>query len=246
MNKRALVISIFAIAVSFIGGFLLANALNKREIISLQAENNRLQAASSGQSDNGSELSLTDEEVRQKIAGADQNPSDLKFQKSLGMALYRYATMKQDANLLKEVSRLLNRAYEKDQTDYDLLITLGNLYFDIGYFQKDNESFAKAREFYQKALVLKPSDADARTDYGLTFFLQNPPDNEKAAAEFKKSLEDNPKNEKALQFLTQTLLRQGKTQDAENYLAKLKEINPKTPSLSEIQAEMSANDNSKK
>jgi tetratricopeptide (TPR) repeat protein len=245
MNKKALVVSLVAIAISFIGGFLLANALNRNELESLRAENTRLKNSPTKPIENDSELTLSDAEVRQKIAVADQNPSDLKFQKSLGTALYRYAAMKQDANLLKEVSRLLHRAQEKSPTDYDLLITLGNLYFDIGYFQKDSESFARAREFYQNALAQKPSDADTRTDYALTFFLQNPPDYDQAAAELKRSLEDNPKHEKTLQFLTQTLVRQGKTQEAETYLAKLKEINPKTPTLSEIQAQTAESESKK-
>lgn len=246
MNKKNLALSILAVAISFAGGFLLANALNKNELETLRAENTRLKNASSGSSENGSEMALSAEEIRQKIAAADQNPSDLEFQKSLGTALYRYAAMKQDTNLLREISRLLDRAYQKNQTDYDLLVTQGNLYFDIGYFDKDNENLAKAREFYQKALEQKPSDADARTDFALTFFLQNPPDNEKAVAELKKSFQENPKNEKTLQFLTQALLKQGKAQEAEGYWVKLREINPKTLSLAEIQTQITGNDSAKK
>ncbi len=245
MNKKALVISILAVVVSFAGGFLLANALNKNELNTLRAENAGLKNSSPNPIENDSGFALTEEEIRQKIAVADQNPSDLKFQKSLGTALYRYAAMKKDTELLNEVALILNRVYEKNQTDYDLLITLGNLYFDLGYFRKDNESFAKSREFYLKALEQKPADVDLRTDYGMTFYLQNPPDYEKAVSEFKRSLKGNPKHEKTLQFLTQSLLKQGKTQEAENYLAQLKEINSNTPSLSELQAQI-AEDESKK
>ena len=72
----------------------------------------------------------------------------------------------------------------------------------------------------------------------MTFFLQNPPEYDKAIAEFQKSLQANPRHEKTLQFLVQAFLKQGKTQEAETYLAKLKEINPKTPSLNEIEAQM--------
>jgi tetratricopeptide (TPR) repeat protein len=146
--------------------------------------------------------------------------------------------MKENTPLLQEAARILNRAYEKNQTDKDLIVTLGHLYYDIGYFQKDNESFNKAREFYQKILKLTPNDVDVRTDYGLTYFLQNPPEYDKAVAEFQKSLQINPKHEKSLQFMVQALLKQGKTQEAENYLAKLKEINPNTPNLAEVQAQI--------
>ena len=246
MDKRSLAISVLAIAISFIGGFLLANALNKTELDALRSENSRLKISSPNPTGNNFENTLSDEEIRQKIAAADENPSDLNYQKSLGTALYRYAAIKQDTQLLREISRLLNRAFEKKPKDYDLLITLGNLHFDIGYFEKNNDSFSKAREFYQKALELKPKDSDLQTDYALTFYLQNPPETERAVAEFKKSLQENPKHEKTLQFLTQALVKQGKTEEAENYLARLKEINPKTPTLAEIQTQIAQSETLKK
>ena len=95
-------------------------------------------------------------------------------------------------------------------------------------------------------MIAKPNDVDVRTDYGITFYLQNPPDNDKAIAEFNKSLKENPKHEKTLQFLTQAFLKQGKTKEAESVLAKLKEINPNTPTLAEIQTQISNEANSKK
>ena len=30
-----------------------------------------------------------------------------------------------------------------------MIVALGNVYFDIGYFKKTSEQFEKAREFYQ-------------------------------------------------------------------------------------------------
>ncbi|HEY0427897.1 MAG TPA: tetratricopeptide repeat protein [Pyrinomonadaceae bacterium] len=238
MNTKVIWLSILAVVISFIGGFLFANALNKSEFEALRNENNRLKNAGTSSPQDESDKTLTDDEIRSKIAEADQNPNNLDFQKDLGIALYRYASMKQEATYLPEAARLLNRAYEKNPTDKDLLTTLGHLYYDIGYYKKDNQSFDKAREFYQKVLKQNPGDVDVRTDYGLTYFLQNPPEYDKAVAEFQKSLQENPKHEKTLQFLVQALLKQGKTQEAENYLAKLKEINPNTPSLSEIQTQI--------
>lgn len=238
MNTKAIWLSILAVVISFIGGFFFANALNKSELEKLRIENSGLKNSPANSNQNESEKTLSDEEIQRRIAEADQNPNNIQAQKNLGIALYRYAAMKQDAKLLLEVARLLNRAYEKNPADKDVIITLGHLYYDIGYFQKDNASFEKAREFYQIVLIQTPNDVDVRTDYGLTYFLQNPPEYDKAVAEFQKSLQENPKHEKTLQFLIQTLLKQGKTQEAENYLAKLKEVNPNTPSLSEIQTQI--------
>ena len=196
MNKKVFWISLVAVIISFFGGFLLANALNRNELNTIRAEIERLKNSSP---QDKSEVSLSDEEIRQKIAEADKNPENFNFQKNLGLALYRYATMKQDAQLLAEVARLLTRANQKDEKDYEVLITLGNCYFDIGYIKKNNENLTKAREFYQKALTQKPNDVDVRTDLGLTYFLVNPPETDKALAEFQKSLQTNPKHEKTLQ-----------------------------------------------
>ncbi len=225
-----------AVIISFFGGFLLANALNRNELNTIRAEVERLKNSTP---QDKSEVSLSDEEIRQKIAEADKNPENFNFQKNLGLALYRYATMKQDAQLLAEVARLLTRANQQDAKDYEVLITLGNCYFDIGYIKKDNENLTKAREFYQKALSQKPNDVDVRTDLGLTYFLVNPPETDKALAEFQKSLQTNPKHEKTLQVTAQALLSQKKVAEAANYLTRLREINPENQFLPELESQLS-------
>ena len=239
MNGKVFWLSIVAVIVSFAGGFLLANALNRSELNTLRGENERLANSQNQSKQNESGLALSDEEIREKIAEADRNPDNFAFQKNLGLALYRYAAMKQDADLLAEVGRLLNRAFENDKQDYDVTVALGNVYFDIGYFKKDNTEFQKAREFYRQALEQKPKDAEVRTDLGLTYFLNAPPEYEKAIAEFQKSLQINPKHEKTLQVLTQTLLSQKKADEAGIYFAKLKEVNSNNQILPELESQIS-------
>lgn len=243
MDKKLFWISTAAVIISFFGGFLLANALNRSELNTLRAETERLKNSPNALPNNNAELSLSNEEIRQKIAEADKNPDNFDFQKNLGLALYRYAAMKQDAELLAEVARLLTRANQKDEKDYDVLIALGNSYFDIGYIKKDNENLKKSREFYQKALAQKPNDADVRTDLGLTYFLVNPPETDKALAEFNKSLQTNPKHEKTLQVTAQTFLSQNKTEEAEKYLTRLREVNPKNQFLPELELQLSQTKN---
>lgn len=239
MNGKVLGISIVAVIVSFVGGFLLANALNRNELNILRADNERLTIAQNESKQNQTGLALSDEEVREKIAEADRNPNNFAFQKNLGLALYRYAAMKQDTDLLAEVGRLLKRANEINKQDYEVIVALGNVYFDIGYFKKDNIRFQTAREFYTSALQQKPDDVDVRTDLGLTYFLTNPPENEKAIGEFQKSLQTNPKHEKTLQVMTQTLLSQNNAAEAEKYLIKLKEVNAENQYLAELESRLS-------
>jgi tetratricopeptide (TPR) repeat protein len=238
MKTKVLLLSIAAITASFVCGFLLANTLNRNELNMLRAENEHLKNTQTVSQANESENTLSDEEIRQKIAEADQNPNNFAFQKGLGLALYRYAIVKQDTNSFEEVGRLLKRANEINPKDYDVIVALGNLNFDIGYYKKDNQKFQQAREFYQMALEQKPNDADVRTDLGLTYFLTNPPETEKAIVEFQKSLITNPKHEKTLQVLTQAFLSQDKTKEAEKYLELLREVNQNNENLPKLTTQL--------
>lgn len=240
MNKKLLWLSILAVAISFIGGFILANALNKTELEKLREENLRL---TRNQSESPAEADLSADEIRQRIDEADRNPKNFSFQKGLGIALYRYGTMKKDTALLADVARILERAYELNPKDYEVLTALGNLHFDSAFIKNEPKDYEKARQFYEKALQQRPGDVDVRTDYAITFYLDDPPKNQKAIEELFKSLEDNPKHEKTLQFLIQALLREGKKQEAENYHRTLSEVNPSTPPLSEIEAQLNQQKN---
>ena len=160
----------------------MANSLNRSELNRLQAENEQFKKPVNQTQQNNPELSLTDEEIRQKIAQADESPNQIDFQRNLGLALYRYGAMKQDVNLISESTRLLKRAGDANPKDYDVLVTLGNAFFDIASTKKDNESYLKAREYYAKALEQKAEDADVRADYGATFLFIEPADFEKSVS----------------------------------------------------------------
>ena len=171
---------------------------------------------------------------------ADRDPGNFGFQKSLGMSLYRYASLKQDASILPDAIRIMQRALDLDPADRDLQIGLGNAHFDVGYFNKDNASFERARGFYDKALARVPTDTDVRTDVGLTYFLQTPPDLEMAVKEFEKGLEANPKHERSLQFLIQTYVKKSDTAKATKALERLKAANPSNPAIAELASMIAA------
>jgi tetratricopeptide (TPR) repeat protein len=229
-------ISIAAVIISFIGGFFLANTLNRGELDKLRVENEKLKTAPPQNAPGGE--SLSEEEIQQKIKEADQNPQNFNFQKDLGIALYRYATMKQKVAMLNDVERLLTRANSINANDYDVLVVLGNAVFDIGYANKSNEKFEQAREIYLKALKQKPEDIEVQTDLSLTYFFSNPPDYAKAIEELNKTLKKNPNHERTLQFVVQAYLKAGKKQEAADALAKLKQINPNNKIIPELEAEL--------
>lgn len=231
MNRNALLIGIVSALIGVVGGFLLANTLNRGELSTLRTENERLktQTGSGGSSLNEGEINAT-------IAKADQNVADLTLQRNVGVAIYRYAAMKQDVTLLQQSVRILTRAFDLKPDDYDVILTLGNAYFDIGYFSKDNDALAKAREFYTKALVVKADDVNVRTDVGLTYFLETPPDFARSITEFRRSLDKDPKHEKTLQFMIQALAKQNNFAEASKYLDQLRAVNPQNGSLRELAA----------
>lgn len=234
MNKSFVWISVLAVAIAFAGGFLMANALNRTELNVLKAENDRLKNASQTPA-SSEDQELTETEIKQKIAEADQNPDNFAFQKNLGIGLYRYATIKQNPELLLDVERILQRAYKLNSKDQNVLVFYGNTLFDIGYAKKDNSKFEQARKIYTEALSQQPKDVDIQTDFGLTYFYETPPQDEKAIAELQKSLALKADHERSLQHLAQIYARQNKPVELQKYLAELKKINPQNPVILQLE-----------
>lgn len=224
---------IAAVIISFVGGFLLANALNRSELSQLRAENEKLKSAPAG-----TKNELTDEEIRSRIVEADANPQNTEFQKNLGIALYGYSRIKRDVRYLPDVERLLTRVYSVDPKDYDVLVTLGHAHFDIGYAEKSNERFQQARDIYDQALKQKPDDREIRIDYGLSYLFENPSRSEKTIDYLTKVLNEDPKHERALQFLARAYLQQNDRGEAEKAVARLREVNPDNPDLAKFEAEL--------
>jgi tetratricopeptide (TPR) repeat protein len=212
-----------AVAIGFVGGFIFANAVNRRGI-----ELQPVAQTSGGESD------LSPNEIRKKIVEADANPSDLTFQRDLGVALYRYASIKRDVPLLREAIRLIKRAHELTPNDRAVAIHLGNALFDTAFLGQDPRAFSEARDVYQAVLAAGPEDADVRTDLGLTYFLTEPPDLTAATSEFMKALSTKPDHEKALQYLVQAHIRAGRAAEAGEYLARLEKVNPGNPAVKEL------------
>lgn len=236
MNRTSLIISVIAVILSFIGGFLLANSLNKNEIGSLRAENDRVKASAA---ETKPKDDLSEAEIKEKIAEADAKPDAIDFQRNLGVALYSWAAAKQDTAMIGESIRLMERAFKANPSDIPLNIGLGHAYFDIGYFKKDMASFEKARNFYQTVLKEKPDDAGILTDLGLTYFLHEPSDNKTALKQFELAVKADPKNERALEYLIQALTADGNIAEAEKRLAELTKINPSNKNIAGLTAKIS-------
>lgn len=233
MFWKSIWVTIIAAIVFFVSGFVLANFLNRNELNALRGENERLKTAQTDAAKSNAEVTLSDEEIADKLAEAERNPSNFAFQKSLGLGLYRYGAIKKDKDIIEKAIRVLERAYTVNANDYDLIVSLGHAHYDVGYFGKNNASFERSREFYNKALAKRSDDVDIRTDLGMTYFLQDPPDYGAAFGEFERSLAINPKHEKTLAFAALALKNQNK--DFSKLTATLRIVNPNNPTLRELE-----------
>ena len=238
MQKQTVLYVIIALLTGFIAGFMLANSLNRTEysagVGSMPAN------ALTSNSGAPSESALTPEEIRAKVAEADRNADNFAFQKDLGLSLYRYGAMTQNAAVLQDAERLLARARSLNPKDFDVLVSLGNAEFDIGFYKKDLASFEKARSTYAKALEIRPNDADVQTDIGISYFVQEPSDHARAEAELKKVAAIDPRHKRSLQFLVQVYARQKRMPEARATLERLRGIDPSNPAVAELSSLINA------
>jgi tetratricopeptide (TPR) repeat protein len=235
MDKNTVLIAAIALLAGFIGGFLLANNMNRSEMNELRAG---VRPAGNSNTAPGQPAgdTLSPEEIRAKLAEADASPDNFAFQKSLGVALYRYGAMKQDLGVLEESVRILTRASSLNAKDFDVLMSLGHAHFDVGFAKRDQKQFDLAREAYNKALAIRPEDADVRADLGISYFVQPTPDLAKAAAELQKVSEVDPSHDRSMQFLAEIYIKQNKIADAERVIAKIKEINASNPAVAQLES----------
>jgi tetratricopeptide (TPR) repeat protein len=78
---------------------------------------------------------------------------------------------------------------ERNPSDVETRVQLGNLYFDA-------ERYPDAMQWYQAALKVDPKNVNASTDLGIAYYYSNQPD--QALAQFERSLAIDPKHSKTL------------------------------------------------
>jgi len=88
------------------------------------------------------------------------------------------------ADLQKQIDTLRSMLKD-DPKNLNVLIQLGNLYFDA-------EQFNEAIEAYSRVLEIDPKNADVRTDMGIMYRKKR--DYDRAIAEFKKAAEVDPRH----------------------------------------------------
>lgn len=245
MDKSKILYAVIGLLAGAIIGFFVANKLNRSEVDGMRAELSRLRAGQLSQvKEKGGARdteapggALTDDEIRSAIASADARPDDLYLQRNLGLALYRYSSQTPNAFYLEDIVRLLKRAYRAEARDHEAVIALANVLFDIGQ-TSDPQRFIEARDYYLKALEIKPDDVNARTDLGLTYFLGRPSDPQRAIVEYRRSLSLDPRHELTLQNLATALITTGRRNEAQQRIDELSRLNPAHPALSGLRSQL--------
>lgn len=248
MNKGNILFGVVGLFTGLLISFILTNALhsNDREAVVTNVSSSSGAPPTSGTEaaspSTAPSESLSDEEIRGAIAKTDARKDEPALQRNFGLALYQYVTQTRDKRYLPDVARFLKRAFDNDPKDHDLIVSLGNVHFDIGQ-SSDPAGFIEARKYYQKALELKPDDADVRTDLGLTYYFAKPSDPQRAITEYRKALALDPRHERTLQSLASALISTGKQAEAEKRIDELQSVNPSNPSLPNLRAQLAQSRN---
>ncbi len=115
--------------------------------------------------------------------------------------------------------------------DHELLVRLGDTTFDLARYED-------AANWYEQALKIKPADATVKMDFGLTFYLRQPRDLDRAIDNFRAALKIDPRHEKTLQNLTQALIEKGDKAAAADSLKQLEQVSPGNPSIAQFRSKL--------
>jgi tetratricopeptide (TPR) repeat protein len=244
MNKN-LILCLAGVAVGFLVGFIAANAISQ-QTPSDRASKPAQAASRGGASDidessggqlppghpdvggasGGGSAASTCAPAQAAMEQADSNPSDFAAQAEAGKVFYKL-------NDYDKAELYLARALDLNPTDFGALKAMGDTKYDRG-------DYAAAATFYERALAINPKDPDVRTDYGNTFALRQPPDLDRAVAEYQKAVNANPDHEMGWYFLATASVEKKDKATARKALARLEAINPQNSSLPSLRESVNA------
>ena len=258
-SGKIVVVGALGVVLGFLAGFFLANGINRAEGDKLRTEIASARAGGAEQgggagkaqkaSAPGGELSqaVSEEQMRNAVAKADQTPQDAELQKKVGQGLLMYASETGNASYLTDGARILKRAHELDPKDYKTTVMAADAQFLVErQGGGDTKMIAEARRLYEAALDAKPEDAIVRTKLGLTYFYDRPPNAQRAVVEYRRALQSDPRQEMALQSLAAALIETGGLDEAARRLDELEKVNPSNAELAGLRAQLEQKKNAAK
>jgi tetratricopeptide (TPR) repeat protein len=235
MSKENILFSIIGVLLGFIIGFMFANSVNRQGETTRPTQPNVLangqmpqdglpippqQGANGGSSATGQQPP----EIQAIIERARTNQNDFEAQVGAADLFYRIRRY-------TEAIAFLERANTLRPDNYETIVKLGNANLDA-------ERFEAAERWYNLALTRNPQDVPVRSSLGLTFAIRQPPDTNRAIAEFRRALEIDPRHEPTLQNLTIALTINGDVNGAQATLAQLQSVNPNNSSIPNLRARL--------
>lgn len=231
MKKDNLMFGVFGLIVGLVIGFVFANSVNRTAAV---ATPSGPVPGSTGTSLSGNpalppdhpplgtssgDMGNTPGEIVPQVAAAIEKAKNepKNFEAQMTAADLYYQIQRYD-----EAAQFYEAATKLKPADPEPMIKLGNSLFDA-------EKFVEAEPWYTKALEKEPKNINVRTDLGLTFYLRQPRDVDRAITEYKAALVIDPEHEITLQNLTLAYNEKGDTANYDQTLNKLKQVNPQNP-----------------
>ena len=121
----------------------------------------------------------------------------------------------------------LLEAVNKNPTDFDMLVKLGNLYYD-------GQQFPSAIQFYERALVIHPDNPDVRTDMGTAYWYTGNADKALSAMEIVFEIQAGPSADAVQSGLGYTG-RESRSKGAIEAWRKLLKTNPDYPQKQQVE-----------
>ncbi len=227
MNKENVLFVVVGLLAGLIIGFMGANYLNKNAVPPGAVAANPLglpQDHPQFPGQPGQVPAASMQEVQAAIEAADKDPNNFDAQVKAGELHYQ---IQQFDNAIKYYTQ----ANKVKPDDYPVIVNLGNASFDASKFEE-------AEKWYARALELKPDDVSVRTDMGLTYIFRQPPDYDRAVADFTKSLEIDPKHPQTLQNLVVAYTKKGDVPNANATLARLEQADPGNQAIPKLKEEI--------
>src|ERR1051326_8305542 len=199
MNKDNILYGIIGLLIGVIIGFFATNSINRSTLL------NAPTSASGGASAGGAGALPPGHPPLDSAGGtAEAAAASEKARKESSNfdAQVQAASLNYQIRSYQQALEFYDRAYKLKPNDFEVLSKLGNVNFDM-------QRYPEAERWYQQALQLKPDDVNVRTDLGLTYFLREPRDLDKAIAAYRASLSYDPRHELTLQNLTAALIEKG-------------------------------------
>jgi tetratricopeptide (TPR) repeat protein len=231
MNKENILFAVIGLLLGGIVGFFAANSMNQQgyeprpAAASTSPANPNLPPDHPAVPMNG----VADQEgmtpaVTEAIQQARNEPNNFDAQVGAAQLYYRIRRY-------EDAIEFLLKANQLKPDDYATIVRLGDANFDVGHFDT-------AEKWYTAALARQPNDVSVRTDLGLTFFLRDPPQVDRAIKEYRTSLQREPLHEQTLQNLTAALIKKGEAKEAETMIAKLEEVNSSNQALAKFRTDL--------